>query len=81
MILPTKNISQDRALLTVGARILALMDQPLTVSALWDAVLRQSNPSKKAFILHYDAFVLTLDLLYMMGALDLQDGVLHKKKQ
>lgn len=80
MILPTKNISQDRALLTVGARILSLVDRPLTVSALWDNVTRQSRQESKHTHLHYDAFVLTLDLLYMMGALDLQDGLLHKKQ-
>ena len=35
MIQPTKGISIDRALLTVGAQILQQLDQPTTVTAAW----------------------------------------------
>jgi hypothetical protein len=40
MIIPTKGISADRALLTVGAQILQQLDQPRTVSASWHALTR-----------------------------------------
>lgn len=80
MILPTKHISQDRALLTVGARLLLYLSQPMTVSALWEAVSRSSRAkdSKKP-PLRYDAYVLTLDLLFLMGAIELGDGLLSRK--
>ncbi len=47
MILPAKHLSQDRALLTVGARLLAHLSQPLTVSALWEEVSRSSSDQRR----------------------------------
>lgn len=35
MILPTKRLSQDRSLLYVGGEILRLVNEPKTVSRLW----------------------------------------------
>lgn len=35
MILPSKHLPQDRALLTVGAHVLTFLAHPKTVSALW----------------------------------------------
>jgi hypothetical protein len=80
MILPTKHISQDRALLTVGARLLSNLTQPQTVSALWE---KSSSLSKtkgdKNLALRYDTYVLTLDLLFLLGAIELQDGLLNRR--
>jgi hypothetical protein len=36
MILPTKHLSEDRALLTVGGQLLGLLEKPKTVSVLWE---------------------------------------------
>lgn len=80
MILPTKHLSQDRALLTVGAQLLSYLIQPKTVSALWEETSRPTiikEGNKHA--LRYDAYVLTLDLLFLMGAIELQDGLLSRK--
>lgn len=80
MILPSKHLSQDRALLTVGARILRNLDNPSTISALWEVLLRQgeavehSTPS-----LSYDQFVLALDFLFLVDAIELIDGLLKRK--
>jgi hypothetical protein len=80
MILPTKHLSQDRALLTVGARLLTHLSHPKTVSALWEEISRQAMPEEtKKPALRYDAFVLTLDLLFLIGALEIQDGLLSRK--
>ncbi len=43
MILPTKGIQADRALLAVGADILRLLDEPKTVSRLWDEMRAYRN--------------------------------------
>lgn len=80
MILPTKHLSQDRALLTVGARLLAHLSQPKTVSALWEEISRPaSTGGGRKPALRYDAYVLTLDLLFLIGAIELQDGLLRGK--
>lgn len=67
MILPTKHLSANAALLTVGGILLSHLDQPRTVSALWDTIRRGDKLDAK-HALSYDWFVLALDLLYICGA-------------
>jgi hypothetical protein len=79
VILPTKHLSQDRALLTVGARLLALLTKPKTVSALWEEISRPTvSKESRNSVLRYDAYVLALDLLFLMRAIELQDGLLSR---
>jgi hypothetical protein len=76
MILPSKHLSERRALLTVGSEILGLLDRPRTVSSVWEEV--RGGWSKRKHRLSYDWFVLALDLLFLMGAIHLSDGLLAK---
>lgn len=69
MILPTKHLPQERALLTVGAILLAQLERPLTVSALWQRIHGAVSPAPT-----FDWFVLALDLLYTLGAVELREG-------
>ena len=80
MILPSKHLPQDRALLTVGARLLQLLSEPRTVSALWEKLSRPSGKHGPA-PLRYDAFILALDLLYLMGGIELENGLVHRRKR
>ena len=78
MILPTKHIRRDRALLTVGGGLLVSLRDPMTVSRLWDEVRsKRGNPGEPAPI-NYDWFVLALDLLFMIGAVEFDRGLLRK---
>lgn len=80
MILPSKHLPQDRALLTVGARILQRLNQPRTVSSLWEELPRKDGMARDpAFHLSYDGFVLALDLLFLVGAVELREGLLSRK--
>jgi hypothetical protein len=76
MILPSKHLPQDRALLTAGAVILQGLSRPVTVSALWERMPRSAGQQKAPSPLRYDAFVLALDLLFLVGAIELRDGLL-----
>jgi hypothetical protein len=78
MILPSKHLSQDRALLTIGATILKQLSHPVTVSALWEQMPRSAKDREARSPLRYDAFVLALDLLFVIGALELRDGLLAR---
>ena len=80
MILPSKHLAQDRALLTVGARILPSLEHPITVSALWDQLSTDSKSATTPSPLRYDAFVLALDLLFHIGTIQLSDGLLKRAK-
>ncbi len=79
MILPTKHLAQNRALLTVGAGILRHLVSPVTVSALWEQVSRSASGPLAPSRLRYDAFVLALDLLFLMGAIELREGLLVRR--
>ena len=78
MILPTKHIRPERALLTIGAEILATLRGPMTVSRVWDGVRRRRGETTEHAPISYDWFVLALDLLFALGAVELEDGLLRK---
>jgi hypothetical protein len=76
MILPGKHLRQDRALLGIGAEVLAQLDEPRSVSEVWERVreVRQASPAVAP--LSFDWFILSLNLLYAISAIDLANGLL-----
>lgn len=78
MILPTKHLRGDRALIGVGGEILRLLRHPMTVSRLWDEVRVSRGAFSPASPISYEWFVLALDLLYIVGAVELNKGVLRR---
>jgi hypothetical protein len=80
MILPTKGVEPDRALLTVGAEVLRLLDYPKTLSRVWEELRRGREGSSAETTLTFDWFVLSLDLLYAVGAIEFTRGKLKKAK-
>jgi hypothetical protein len=72
MILPNKHISISRSFLGSGAIILEQMNQNITITALWNAV--SDNSSFDSF----EKFILTLDFLYMINAIQINEGLLQK---
>lgn len=78
MILPTKHIRPDRALIGVGAQVLAMLREPMTVSRLWDEVRSRRSEVAPSPVIDYRWFVLALDLLYTMRAIDLERGLIRK---
>ncbi len=81
MILPSKHLSQERALLTVGGRILQHLRQPKTVSALWEELnIKTGNSTFPSPPLSFDGFVLALDLLFLVGTINMEDGLLTRTK-
>lgn len=78
MILPTKHIRPDRALLAVGSDVLGCLREPMTVSRLWDEIRTRRGDRAEAAPINYDWFVLALDLLFMIGAVDFERGLVRK---
>ncbi|WP_445251002.1 MULTISPECIES: ABC-three component system middle component 6 [unclassified Microcoleus] len=74
IILPTKHISTRYSLLGVGATILEHLPYPRTVSSLWSAV--STIPEVATF----ERFVLTLDILYAIGAIEMDAGILRRSR-
>lgn len=80
MILPTKHILPDRALLGIGAEVLNLLARPMTVSKLWDE-LRSNRAHTSGAVVDYRWFVLTLDLLFLMGVIEMDRRVLRRVRR
>ena len=81
MILPSKHLPQDRALLTVGGHVLMFLAHPKTVSALWEELSRHEGDLSAARPrkITYDWFLLTLDLLYALGTIELESGLVARR--
>lgn len=73
MILPNKHISTSNSLLGVGAILIEHLSQPRTVTSLW------SDLSKISEVATFERFILVLDLLYMIGAIELEEGLIYKR--
>lgn len=68
MILPDKYVTTPYSLLGQSALLLKFRRNGMTVSDLWTAV--QGSVS-------YERFVLALDFLFLIGAVDLDRGTLR----
>jgi hypothetical protein len=81
MILPSKHLPQDRALLTVGRHLLTFLVRPKTVSALWEEVnsVGEDPASNRPRHITYDWFLLALALLYSLGAIELESGLVARR--
>jgi hypothetical protein len=81
MILPSKHLAAERALLTVGGHILGMLTEPKTVSSLWDRLRLKRDAREGRSPLSYDWFILALDLLFMMGAITYQNGMITRSSR
>ena len=73
LILPSKHISEDQALLGVGAVLLGELRTPQTVTSLWEKVRLHRSVGT------FERFVLALNLLHITGVIFLSDGLISKK--
>lgn len=73
MILPSKHLKTDRALIGIGGEVLQLLDQSKTVSGLWDE-FREFRSKQGKHEVGFDRFVLTLDMLFLFEAVDIDRG-------
>jgi hypothetical protein len=81
MILPTKGLRPERAMLTIGAEILGLLTEPKTVSRIWDELGHAMSERSSTRIVNYDWFVLTLDFLYILGTVEMDRGKIRRVNQ
>lgn len=72
MILPNKHISTKQSLLGIGAIVIEHLNQPKTITLLWNEVYEIPE------IANFERFVLTLDLLYIIGAVKIEEGLLRR---
>lgn len=70
MILPSKALSPNRALVTLGSHVIEALDNAsVGVSSLWQDV-REVTASRTTQPVTFDWFVLCLDFLFAIGAIE-----------
>ncbi|MEU4121096.1 ABC-three component system middle component 6 [Streptomyces virginiae] len=79
MITPTRSIAPDRALLSVGAQVLMQLDEPKTVSQTWAKLREWRAEHGYGSPVTFGWYVLSLDLLYALGAVQLVDELLTRR--
>jgi hypothetical protein len=79
VIIPTKAITADRALLTVAAQILKQLDTPTTIDQTWARLRSWREDNDQASPVSFSWFVLACDILYALGVVELHDGLLVKR--
>lgn len=68
MILPSKYLREDEALIGVSATLLQLVEKAGNLTELWESAKKIDT------IGNYERFILALDLLYLLGLVDLQNN-------
>jgi ABC-3C biological conflict system middle component len=76
MILPAKHLRRDRALLDVGAEVLAQLDERRSVSEVWHRVQESHLSRSSSAPISFDWFILSLSFLYSISAIELTDGLI-----
>ncbi|MGN9890423.1 ABC-three component system middle component 6 [Micromonospora sp. L31] len=80
MIAPTKGIAPQRALLVVGAQILRILDQPMTISQTWTRLREWRAANGHHTPVPFWWFVLSLDVLFALGTLELERELLTRRQ-
>jgi hypothetical protein len=77
MILPSKHFSESRALITVGASILAELENPRSVSELWEKLRSNNADDDESSAMSFDWFTLGLTFLFTIQAVEMHsDGLI-----
>ena len=74
-LLPNKHIPTRRSLIGIGALLLEHLEGSSTVSGLWELVKNKQEVGT------FRNFVLLLDYLYAIGAIDYEHGFLSRARR
>ena len=74
MILPTKHLAPERSLLAISAEVMLVLDEPKTVSRVWEDFSKTRSRESHRVPVSYNWFVLSLNLLYILGAVEYRTG-------
>ena len=81
MILPAKYLSSEQSLIWISGEVLRLIDEPKTVSRLWNELKRYREVQLGSARITYNWFILSLDLLFALYAIEFEQGRLKKRQQ
>lgn len=68
MIMPSKYLREDEALIGVSAALLPLIENNGSLTALWESAKKNNAVGS------FERFILALDFLYLLGLVDLHNN-------
>lgn len=74
-LLPNKHVPTNRSLVGLGAKVLGRLGTPTTVSELWEQI--RNDPEIGSF----HRFILALDYLYAIEAINYERGLLSESQR
>ncbi len=74
MLLPTKGVSPERALLTIGSEILENLRNPKSISALWESFNDSPSRDSGTTRITFDWFALAVSTLYAIKLIEETDA-------
>ncbi|MGM0714153.1 ABC-three component system middle component 6 [Brevibacillus parabrevis] len=81
VLTPTKNLHEDKTIIKIGARILSILTSPSTVSSAWNSYIQvQKKETNNTIRIQFDTFILALDFLYIIGAIEYEDDLMWRVK-
>ncbi|OBY76282.1 hypothetical protein BBG47_28165 [Paenibacillus sp. KS1] len=81
MLTPTKNLHEDKSIIKIGARILSILNSPHTVSSAWKSYIQvQERETNGKIRIQFDTFILAVDFLYIIGAIEYEDDLMWRVK-
>jgi hypothetical protein len=80
MLLPTKHLAADRSLMSVGSRVLSHLSMPSSVSELWHS-MEVEQQERGLHRVSFDWFLLALSMLYAIGKISFNGGVVARERE
>lgn len=74
MILPKKQLSISESFFGFGGFLLQKLDTPVTVDELWEYYKDSYSNKKYPVKFSFDQFIMTLDYLFIIGAIRKDEG-------
>jgi hypothetical protein len=82
MILPSKHLSPGRSILTLGSRLLIIIDKPKTISSIWNEINNPEGQYREHIPnLGFDMVILALDFLFLIGAINMEEGRIARERK
>jgi len=81
VILPTKRIRYDHCLIAVGLDVLGLIGEGTTISGLWKGLHDLWEKRNAEFRIAFRWFILAIDLLYILGVIEFDKGLIRKRSE
>lgn len=77
MFLPGKYVHPERTLISIGAKIIYLLQRPQSVSRLWNGY-KQLQEDEQLPIVSFDIFVNAICFLYAINAIEMKNHTIRR---